>query len=227
MNLLDYLAGLKYDAQFREAQMLLVYMTLAGLLGYFIRGLYLRFAGTASNRDNFSAIFPILTVSTVLIIFIVKSSLALSLGLVGALSIVRFRAAIKEPEEIVYLFFCIAVGLAFGAEYYMLPIVGVLIFTGFVVAGHYVRRRRRARQFLLTLSGDADTGFAGGIDLLTRTVEEVVGPLTVQNLDVEDGHLRYRISVAPDASEIGATVEQLKTRLPGFRVSYANLENLL
>lgn len=56
----------------------------------------------------------------------VESSLALSLGLVGALSIVRFRAAIKEPEEIVYLFFCIALGLALGAEYYMLPIAGVL-----------------------------------------------------------------------------------------------------
>lgn len=227
MNLLDYLQGLKYDAQFREAQMLLVYMTLAGLLGYFIRALYLRFAATASNRDNFSAIFPLLTVATVLIIFIVKSSLALSLGLVGALSIVRFRAAIKEPEEIVYLFFCIAVGLAFGAEYYMLPIVGVLIFTAFVLAGHYLRRHRRARQFLLTVSGDHGAAFEGGVDQLTRAVEEVVGPLTVQNLDVEDGQLRYRVAVSPDVGEIGSTVEQLKARLPGFRVSYANLENLL
>jgi len=50
-----------------------------------------------------------------LVIMIVKSSIALSLGLVGALSIVRFRTPIKEPEELVYLFICIALGLGYGA----------------------------------------------------------------------------------------------------------------
>ena len=49
------------------------------------------------------------------VILIVKSSLALSLGLVGALSIVRFRTPIKEPEELIYLFLAIAIGLGFGA----------------------------------------------------------------------------------------------------------------
>jgi hypothetical protein len=56
-----------------------------------------------------------ITMTTMLIITIVKASLALSLGLVGALSIVRFRAAIKEPEELAYLFLAIAIGLDFGA----------------------------------------------------------------------------------------------------------------
>ena len=58
----------------------------------------------------------------ILIISIVKSSLALSLGLVGALSIVRFRAAIKEPEELVYLFFVISIGLSNGANQFLLSI---------------------------------------------------------------------------------------------------------
>ena len=49
-------------------------------------------------------------------ITIVKSSLALSLGLVGALSIVRFRTAIKEPEELSYAFLSIAIGLGLGAD---------------------------------------------------------------------------------------------------------------
>lgn len=52
-----------------------------------------------------------------LVIFVVKSSLALSLGLVGALSIVRFRTPIKGPEELVYLFLSIAIGLGFGAGF--------------------------------------------------------------------------------------------------------------
>ena len=54
--------------------------------------------------------------TTYIVIMVVKNSLALSLGLVGALSIVRFRAAIKEPEELVYLFLIIAAGLGCGAN---------------------------------------------------------------------------------------------------------------
>jgi hypothetical protein len=227
LNLQDYFRGLRYDAQYREALMLLAYMTLGGVLGYFIRALYRRFAATVSNRDNFSAIFPILTISTILIIFVVKSSLALSLGLVGALSIVRFRAAIKEPEEIVYLFFCIAVGLALGAEYYMLPVAGILIFAAFVILGHFLRRKKRTRQFLLTVSGEHAEVLDGDVDQITSAVEKIVGPLTVQNLDIEDGHLRYRVAISSKVGDIGAMVEALKVKLPGFRVSYANLQNLL
>jgi len=75
---------------------------------------------------NFSKNFVILGVTTCIIIVIVKNSLALSLGLVGALSIVRFRAAIKEPEELVYLFLVIAVGLGCGAGQIKVITVGIL-----------------------------------------------------------------------------------------------------
>ena len=64
---------------------------------------------TPYQTNIFFKNFTSLTLITTLIITVVKSSLALSLGLVGALSIVRFRAAIKEPEELVYLFICIAI----------------------------------------------------------------------------------------------------------------------
>jgi len=75
---------------------------------------------------NFSKNFVILGTTTCIIIVIVKNSLALSLGLVGALSIVRFRAAIKEPEELVYLFLVIAVGLGCGAGQIKVITVGIL-----------------------------------------------------------------------------------------------------
>ena len=63
-----------------------------------------------------------LAIITTLVITVIKFSLALSLGLVGALSIVRFRAAIKEPEELVYLFFIIGIGLANGANQFLVSI---------------------------------------------------------------------------------------------------------
>ena len=65
-------------------------------------------------------------ITTTIVITIVKSSLALSLGLVGALSIVRFRAAIKEPEELVYLFLVIAIGLGCGAGQIYITVIGTL-----------------------------------------------------------------------------------------------------
>ena len=74
----------------------------------------------------FSKNFVILGVTTCIVIMIVKSSLALSLGLVGALSIVRFRAAIKEPEELVYLFLIIAIGLGCGANQLIITVVGIV-----------------------------------------------------------------------------------------------------
>ena len=61
-------------------------------------------------------VLPVICLTTLLVISVVKSSLALSLGLVGALSIVRFRTPIKEPEELAYIFLAIAIGLALGAD---------------------------------------------------------------------------------------------------------------
>jgi hypothetical protein len=64
---------------------------------------------------HIGSIIPVLSAVVFLVIIVVKSSLALSLGLVGALSIVRFRTPIKEPEELVYLFLAIAIGLGYAA----------------------------------------------------------------------------------------------------------------
>ena len=75
----------------------------AAILGLLLSQVYVRFGSSLSNRRLFAGNFLLLTVTTTLIISIVKTSLALSLGLVGALSIVRFRAAIKEPEELAFL----------------------------------------------------------------------------------------------------------------------------
>ncbi len=88
-----------------------------------LRLYYVRFGNAVSNRQKFASNFLPLALATLLIIMIVKSSIALSLGLVGALSIVRFRAAIKDPEELTYLFFVIGLGLAGGANQPILAIV--------------------------------------------------------------------------------------------------------
>jgi uncharacterized membrane protein YhiD involved in acid resistance len=91
-------------------------LLLTAVLAITLNHVYIKYGNSLSNRRLFGRNFLLLTMTTMIIITIVKSSLALSLGLVGALSIIRFRAAIKEPEELAFLFLAIAIGLGFGAN---------------------------------------------------------------------------------------------------------------
>lgn len=94
----------------------LINVVLSMILSQVVYVVFVNFGNTFSNRKQFGKIFLLITVSTTLIISIIQASLALSLGLVGALSIVRFRSAIKEPEELAYAFFAITIGIGCGAN---------------------------------------------------------------------------------------------------------------
>lgn len=102
---------------------------LTGLLAIALSLVYNRWGRSAASRKATSANFVLIAMTTMLIISVVKSSLALSLGLVGALSIIRFRTAIKEPEELAFLFIAISIGLGFGADQRKTTIVGFLAIT--------------------------------------------------------------------------------------------------
>ena len=85
------------------------------LMSFIVRDFYIKRSFSLTGKMHIGSIIPILSTVVFLVIIVVKSSLALSLGLVGALSIVRFRTPIKEPEELVYLFLAIAIGLGYAA----------------------------------------------------------------------------------------------------------------
>ena len=101
----------------------IIAILISAFLAFIVKLAYIRISRTLNDREYFSDTFVPLAIITTLVITVIKFSLALSLGLVGALSIVRFRAAIKEPEELVYLFFIIAIGLANGANQFLVSII--------------------------------------------------------------------------------------------------------
>ena len=111
-----------------------VAILLSLILSYLVKLTYLKVGRALNDKDYFSDTFIPLAIITTLVITVIKFSLALSLGLVGALSIVRFRAAIKEPEELVYLFFIIAIGLANGANQFLLSSIATAMIIGFLFA---------------------------------------------------------------------------------------------
>ena len=122
-------------------QQFLLNAIIAAVLAYLLALFYMRYGRSVANRRSFANNFVFLTLTTMLIIYIVKSSIALSLGLVGALSIVRFRAAIKEPEELVYLFFAIGIGLGMGANQAVITLLAFVLIMSLLVIQAMVQRR--------------------------------------------------------------------------------------
>ncbi len=97
------------------------------VVGVFIYQIYKRTYQSVVYTKSFSMSLVMMTMITALVIMAVTSNVVLSLGMVGALSIVRFRAAIKDPMDIVFMFWSIAAGIVTGASFYTLALVGSFV----------------------------------------------------------------------------------------------------
>lgn len=127
----------------------LINLAFGALLSLLLRWHFKRFGSTLSNRAQFNLVFPFVILTTILVITVVKSSLALSLGLVGALSIVRFRTPIKEPEELAYLYIAIAFGLGLGAGQTIATMVAAIVILGaMAVIGAFKQKENEKHVFL-------------------------------------------------------------------------------
>lgn len=123
---------------------LMLNLAWALLLGLLLQKHFEKFSLAVSGKKELANVLPFLILIVCLIISIVKSSLALSLGLVGALSIVRFRTPIKEPEELAYLFMAIAIGLGLGADQVLATVSSSLVIMVLIIL---VRWRNMARAY--------------------------------------------------------------------------------
>lgn len=131
----------------------IINIILSAILAVALSWLYIKYGNSLSNRRQFSKNFLLISMTTMLMITIVKSSLALSLGLVGALSIIRFRAAIKEPEELAYLFLAIAIGLGLGAEQTAITLIAFVVISVIAILSKKFSKKFQDNQNLhLTIS---------------------------------------------------------------------------
>ena len=122
---------------------------------------YERYSNSIIPKNTISRILPVLSLITFLVILVVKTSLALSLGLVGALSIIRFRTPLKEPEELLYLFLSIGLGLGYGANQ---TLITISIFTGILLIIYFLNLKKKdsldynlSISFLENKNADIDT----------------------------------------------------------------------
>jgi len=203
-------------------------LLLAAVLALGVGWYYERFGMALSNRKKLAYLLPVLSMTTALVISVIKSSLALSLGLVGALSIVRFRAAIKEPEELLYLFIAIAIGLAVGADQRLIAIAGALLILAFSLARALLTRKPQRSNLYFTIQVDnADESSSLFTKINTLLLEHV----PVADLRRVDSHERawqstYYID-CPDAATLTRLMDSLKQAVPGCEISFIQQETAL
>ncbi len=191
-------------------------------LSLLLRWHFKHFGSTLSNREEFSHVCPFILLTTILIITVVKSSLALSLGLVGALSIVRFRTPIKEPEELAYLFIAIAMGLGLGADQLVPTLVAGPLILAVMAVFKWTRKESKKKNLYLSLDWKGKPGETEGF--LTR-FNQVIGTHVLisdlRRMDVREEGLEatYFIDVEnPD--DLSSLVTELQKSFSGIGVTF-------
>jgi len=140
------------------------------------------------DTTQYMPLFLLLIPTMILIITVIKTSIALSLGLVGALSIIRFRTPIKEPEELAYIFIAIAIGLGLGANQVLATLVGFAV-VAIVMLPAMFKRSAAARSH------------NSYIDIVLQSESGAKFDMEVFTSILNQASLKYRIKRVTETSE--------------------------
>ena len=147
----------------------LIGMVFAIVIGLFIFMVYKKTFSGVMYSTGFAMTLVGLALVTTLVIMAVTSNVVLSLGMVGALSIVRFRAAIKEPVEIVYLFWALAAGIVIGAGMIPLAVIGSVIIGGILMV--FANRKIHENPYILILNCRDEKAEETALGLVEKSAE--------------------------------------------------------
>ena len=162
----------------------LIAMLFALVIGLFIFVIYKKTFSGIMYSTGFAMSLVGLSMVTTLVIMAVTSNVVLSLGMVGALSIVRFRAAIKEPMEIVFLFWSLAVGIVIGAGMIPLAVIGSVIIG--VVLVVFVNRKFQNTPYILIVNCRDERAEESALNMISNSVSKhIIKSKTINDSGVE------------------------------------------
>ncbi len=164
-------------------------MTLAFAIGLFIFFVYKKTYQGVMYSSSFGVTLVALSMITTLVILAVTSNVVLSLGMVGALSIVRFRAAIKEPLEIAFLFWSIAVGIVLAAGMIPLAVFGSIIIGLILLI--FVNRKTHLVPYIVVLSCDGHESEKKA----TEFIKSKVNKFAVKSKSAQKGSVELNIEI--------------------------------
>jgi uncharacterized membrane protein YhiD involved in acid resistance len=201
---------------------LAVGLVMTALLCYTLGRIYIKYGSSFSNRSLLLRSLVIVGVTTALIISIVKSSLALSLGLVGALSIIRFRTAIKEPEELAFFFISISIGLGMGAEQFIPTLIGTAIIFSYLLISKRGLTQKVYSNLLITLGDESDQEKRG--QSIIELVSSHAKKIDLRRLESQGQNLEMAFQIEFSSHEDLFTLRaKLKETYPDIKFSF--LEN--
>jgi uncharacterized membrane protein YhiD involved in acid resistance len=199
------------------------------LLALVVKWHFNRFGSTLSNREEFAQVFPFVMLTTLLIITIVKSSLALSLGLVGALSIVRFRTPIKEPEELAYLFVSIGIGLGLGANQAIPTVVASLIILAVMAALKMKKAGHENKNLFLSIDfqGEEYERTEDFLNKINNIITKHVSSSDLRRFDVRSHsvEITYLLDIR-SVVELSDLTNELQREFPSAGVSFIDQNRL-
>ena len=193
---------------------------LSAVLSLILGWVYTKYGSALSNRKQFARNFLPITMTTMFIITIVKSSLALSLGLIGALSIIRFRTAIKEPEELSYLFLTIAIGMGIGANQAIITIITLLIITAIICLKNINQNNVESGQNLyLTISSPTQDG--NELNTIIKVLQKHCTNVNLKRFDENSNLLEVSFLVGfENYSQLEVSKSELQGLNDSIRVSF-------
>ena len=193
------------------------------IMGFVLRAFYIQRSYSLTGKAHIGAILPILAAVVFLVITIVKSSLALSLGLVGALSIVRFRTPIKEPEELIYLFIAIGLGLGYGAG--QTAVTTMLVTLTLMVVYFFLSNRRQNEmvEYNLVLGWESPSL---GVAQLMETISPFASSIKLVRLERgEHCNSAVLMMVPISRADLDKMYDSLREVCDGISVSFYESQN--
>ena len=156
----------------------LVALVIAAAMGIYIFCVYRTVCRKAFYSKSFAISLPVIAMITACIIIAIQSNAVISLGMVGALSIVRFRTAVKDPMDLAFLFWTISVGIICGAGLHEVAVMGSLLITIVMLGLHFIPH---ASPALLLLVNGTDPKIQ---EELEKAVKENTQPSKVKSRNV-------------------------------------------
>ncbi len=195
---------------------MIIALILAFGIGMFIFFVYQKTFSGVMYSSSFGVTLVALTMITTVVILAVTSNVVLSLGMVGALSIVRFRAAIKEPLDIAFLFWAIAVGIVLAAGMIPLAVIGSALIGIFLLL--FVNRKSHLNPYIVVLNCEDRDSEANAQEFLKQQVSRyTVKSKTVQKGSVE---LNLEIRLKTDNTDFINTLSDMPGVHSAVLVSY-------
>lgn len=191
-------------------------LTLSFGLGLFIYYVYRKTYAGVMFSQSFGGSLIAMTMITTMVILAVTSNVVLSLGMVGALSIVRFRTAIKEPMDIAFLFWAIAGGIVLAAGMIPLAIFGSVIIGIIMIV--FCNRRAACKPYIAVIScADADAEHAVSAYLKAHTEKTLIKSKSAQKGCIE---LSYEVTLKQDNTDFITDLSEMNGVSSAVLVSY-------